>query len=447
MSPGRLPSGWRALALAAMLGACRGRTPAAPAVDWQPAAGASAEKAALLLLDKEGTAEVVCLPGPTRARRLFSEVSMQQILDVGWQAGPLFAGRASAAGGPEQGDGDELVLLAASGGPRRLARGVRTARFSPDATALAYQIVRPQDDGPASARPTSYVLELGTGKVTELGALADPLWEADGRHLRATRWRTASEEGREKAPQWTSLRVCWDRESGTTSSDGPGTAQVPAPVGEAVAWTEEQRTAIAASQCTVLLSRRGGVRHSVEGRFCRGIADDREVRWAPDGRWLAFPHSGRLPDQRHAGVFVNVVGVEGGRYPALIALQAKARPEQLTIATAPGSVWFDWSPTGRFLALHDGAGDLRVYDFEVRGVAALGKGQKPMWSPGGAYLLILAAGPAPAPGGGPRSLRTLEVTGSASAATVLTGSDPAARIGLGPVRDARWLPAQACERF
>ena len=142
-----------------------------------------------------------------------------------------------------------------------------------------------------------------------------------------------------------------------------------------------------------------------------------------DGRWLAFPHPGRLPGQRQPGGFiVDVVGVEGGRYPALSALHARSRPEQLAIATAPGSVWFDWSPSGRFLALHDGASDLRVYDFETHGIAGLGKGQRPMWSPGGAYLLILAAGQA----------------------VVLSGVAEAARIDLGPVRDARWLPAQAC---
>jgi dipeptidyl aminopeptidase/acylaminoacyl peptidase len=158
-----------------------------------------------------------------------------------------------------------------------------------------------------------------------------------------------------------------------------------------------------------------------------GMADDRGVRWSPDGRLLAFPHPG-LPGQREpGGFFVDVVGVEGGRYPALSALQARARPEQLAIATAPGSVWFDWSPSGRFLAFHDGLSDLRVYDFEVQGTASLGKGQNPLWSPDGAYLLVIAAGQA------------------AGAAFVLSGVAPAARIDLGQVRDARWLPAQACE--
>lgn len=341
----------------------------------------------------------------------------------------MIAGWVAAPDHAEQSWGDELVLLGPHGGPRRLAKGVRTARFSPDAAALAYEVAQLGVD-----QPTSYVLDLATGDLTKLGALADPLWEAAGKHLLATRLRVAGEEGR---VHWTSLRVRWERESGTVTIDGPGSAQIPAPVGEAVAWTEEPRSTVARKQCAVLLSRRGGVRHSIVGRFCMGIADDRVARWSPDGRWLAFPHPGPVSGQGKPGnFFVDVVGVEGGRYPALSALRARARPDQLAIATAPGEVWFDWSPSGRFLALHDGMSDLCVYDFEAPGTAFLGKGQRPMWSPGGSYLLILAAGAAAAIDG---------AEASALEAFVLPGVAPAARINLGPVRDARWLPAQACE--
>jgi hypothetical protein len=131
-----------------------------------------------------------------------------------------------------------------------------------------------------------------------------------------------------------------------------------------------------------------------------------------------------LPGQQKTGFIVDVVGIEGGRYPALTALHARARPEQLAIAVAPGSVWFDWSPSGRYLALHDGASDLRVYDLEAHGVASLGKGEKPMWSPGGGYLLVQATG----------------------RAFALPGVAEASRIDLGPAREARWLPAEACTR-
>jgi hypothetical protein len=395
------------------------------------------------LLDKDGMAKVVCLPGPTQERQLFPGVALGRILDVSWKGGPMVAGWAAASDDADPSSGDELVLLVAHGGPRRLGKGVRTARFSPDAAALAYEVVQPRNNRAGVAQPTSYVLDLATGDVTKLGALADPLWEAGGKHLMATRLRTAGEEGR---VHWTSLRVRWERESGTVTIDGPGSAQIPAPVGEAVAWTEEPRSTVAPKQCAVLLSRRGGVRHSIVGRFCMGIADDRAARWSPDGRWLAFPHPGPVSGQgKPGGFFVDVVGVEGGRYPALSALRARARPEQLAIATAPGAVWFDWSPSGRFLALHDGVSDLRVYDFEAQGTALLGKGQRPTWSPGGSYLLILAAGGVAAIDGISPSQRSQDAEASVSEAFVLSGVAPAARIDLGPVRDARWLSTQACE--
>ncbi len=420
MSPGSLPPRWCALALAVALGACRGRPSPAAAVDWKLAPGARAEAAALLLLDEEGMAKVVCLPGREPARQRLLGVALGEILDVRWQGGPMVAGRALTAGDADR--GDELVLLLPAGGPRWLAKGVRTARFSPDGAALAYEVVPP---GNGSAAPaTSYVLDVETGKVTEIGPLRDPLWEADGKHLRATRLRTAGDQGQGGAAHWAALRVRWDRASGATTMDGPGASQIPAPAGEAVAWSQAQPGRAAPSQCTVYLSRLGGVMHSLVGKSCMGIADDREARWSPDGRHLAFPHQGRLPGQQKAGGFiVDVVDIEGGRYPALSALHARVPPERLAIATTPGSVWFDWSPSGRFLALHDGASDLRVYDFQAPGIASLGKGQKPMWSPGGGYLLIQAAG----------------------RAFALPGVAEAARLDLGPVRDARWLPAQACE--
>jgi hypothetical protein len=413
---------WCVLALAVALGACRDRTPPPAAVDWKAAPGARAEAAALLLLDKDGMANVECLPGRRQAQKLFPGVALGRILDVHWQGGPMVAGVTLAAGDVNPGASDELVLLLPSSRPRRLAKGVRTARFSPDGGALAYEVVPPGNDGAAPA--TSYVLALDADKVTELGPLADPLWEADGKHLRATRLRTASDERRGWAAHWPSVRVRWNRISGATTMDGPGASQIPAPAGEAVAWSQAQPGKTAPSQCTVYLSRLGGVMHSIVGKSCMGIADDREARWSPDGRHLAFPHPGRLPGQQQTGGFiVDVVGIEGGRYPALTALHARARPEQLAIATAPGSVWFDWSPSGRFLALHDGASDLRVYDLEAHGVASLGKGEKPMWSPGGGYLLVQAAGHAIA----------------------LPGVAAAAKLDLGPARDARWLPAQACD--
>jgi len=437
MSHGPPALRWRALALGVMLGACRGRTPPVPTVEWKPGPGARAEAAALLLLDKDGLAKIVCFPGRTAERQLFPGVALGRILDVSWKEGLMVAGWAAASGKALASSGHELVLMAPPSGPRKLARGVRAARFSPDAAALAYEVAEADISGARASTPTSYVLDLVTGNVTNLGALADPLWEADGKHLLATGFRAAPETRGVPVTQGTSLRVRWDRDSGAVTIDGPGSAQLPAPVGKAVAWSEEQRPMGTPRPCVVFLSRRGGVRHSIVGRFCMGMADDRGVRWSPDGRWLAFPHPGPIPGQRELGsFFVDVVGIEGGRYPALSALQARAHPDQLAIATAPGSVWFDWSPSGRFLALHDGLSDLRVYDFEAQGMVFLGKGQRPMWSAGGSYLLVLAAGQVP---------RSQDAADPILEAFVLLGAAPAVRIDLGLVRDARWLPAQACE--
>jgi len=430
-----------------ILVACRGRTSSGTRVDWKPTAHVGAETAALLLLDEDGLAKVVCLPGRTQQRPIFPGVALGRILDVAWKGGTMVAGWEAA---PDDADtsGDQLTLLVPGSDSRRLAKGARTARFSPDAAALAYEVAQLGNRGQDVVPPASYVLEMATGKVTELGALADPLWEADGKHLRATRLRTAGEERGASTVRWTSLRVRWDRESNVATPVGPGSAQIPAPVGGAVAWTERQRSMVRPSQCTVLLNRWGGVRHSIVGKFCMGIADERAVRWSPDGRWLAFPHPGPVPGRRKlAGFFVDVVGAEGGRYPALSALHALVRPEQLAIATDPGSVWFDWSPSGRFLALQDGASDLYVYDFEAHDIAFVGKGQRPTWSPGGTYLSILAAGPAVAKNGIAPSQRSQDAEGHALAAFVLPGVAPAARIDLGLVRDARWLPPQACEGF
>ncbi len=178
------------------------------------------------------------------------------------------------------------------------------------------------------------------------------------------------------------------------------------------------------------------------GSFCAGVADERAVRWSGDGRWLAFAHPGPLPRRRtREGFFVDVVSVEGGRHADLTALHALARPDQLAIATAPGSVWFDWSPSARFLVVQDGAHDMRIYDFENHGTARLGKGRQPMWSPGGTYLLILDGGDGRGVG-----VRPPGEDGQAVRAFVLAGVGAGDRGDLGPARDARWLPAHACGR-
>jgi len=80
--------------------------------------------------------------------------------------------------------------------------------------------------------------------------------------------------------------------------------------------------------------------------------------------------------------------------------------------------------------MHDGASDLRVYAFEAQGIAFLGKGQRPQWSPGGAYLFVMASPSQDA---------------AVVEASVLPGVAPTAPIKIGRVRDARWLGSPSAQ--
>lgn len=400
--------------LAALLGACRGRAVSVPAVDWKPAPHGTAEVAALLLLDSSGTAQIVCLPERRPLPIPLSEVPLRRILDAGWRQGSVIA---ASTEHPAPDSGEDLLLLVPETAPRPLAPDVRRARLSPDATALAYETGQPNARG-----PRTHVLEIATDQVSVLDGMTDALWEADGEHLRATE---VHDDDPAEPSHSKSLRVRWDRKSGATTPEGPGSAQLPAPIGSAVAWTEQQRGAPAPDRCAVFLTPRGGVKHAVVGRFCAGIADDRGLRWSPDGRWLAFAHPepGAQPQGR---AFVDVVSADGGRYPSLPKLAATVAPDRQPSAQGT-AMWFDWSPSGRLLAFNDGTGDVRVYDFETRASASLGKARSPTWSPGGQYLLVASPPEATEP-----------------EAFVVSGTDASEKTSLGAIRDARWLPAQAC---
>lgn len=403
----------RWLVLAAVLAGCRDRPHQAPAIDWQVA---TVETAALLLQDGQGAVWQVCLPGSPSPRPLPAGTPVRRIMDVAWKDGLRMAASAP--------DADETFLLAPPAEPRRLGQDVRDARFSPNGDALAYQV---QEAGATFARPTSFVLDLVSGRLTELAGLADPRWEADSEHLRATLLREDAQDGPMR-----SLRARWDRQSESTALLGPGSAQIPAPTGEAVAWSPDQRGPNTRSACVVRLGQPGGVQvpHNVQGEFCLGLADDRGVRWSDDGQWLAFPHPGPVPGGHDPSKsFLDVVTLAGGRTRELMTLHNQVGPAASELAVAPASVWFDWSPQHRFLAVQDGVGDLRVYDFQAHGIAALGKGDRPRWSPGGAYLLISAS----------------SAEGAEPHIFVLSGAAPSARMDLGPATDARWLPVAACD--
>jgi dipeptidyl aminopeptidase/acylaminoacyl peptidase len=431
---------WTAFVLAAC--ACRGRAPRATQVDAATAIRKAppatlAEKAALLLVDRKGVAQIVCLPGPVDPRPIFPRAKLLQVMDATWwNGGVALAARVSAAAQ------DSHVLLSEGRVPRSLGKGVRSARFSPSGDALAFQTATREavTGGTVVDVEKSYVLDRATGEVANLGEVVDPLWEADGQHLRATRLvRTAEEIGRQTRS--TSLRIRWDRRSRNATIWGRGSAQIPAQMGTATAWSEEERGGRSPSHCTVRIGR-GGPWHLTIGPFCAGIADDRSVRWSPDGQWLAFARPGPVPGERRPGTFfVDVVGTEGGRYPALSALYARALPGQSAMAAAPGRIWMDWSPSGRYLAVQDAASDLRVYDFDGGTISFLGQGEQPTWSPGGDYVLILAPGPEHPRESAPTAGRE---ESPVRKALVLPGGSRTASLSLGPVRDARWLPPAAC---
>jgi hypothetical protein len=406
----------RWLILAAVLAGCRERPLQAPAIDWQ---STTAEKATLLLLDAGGCPVLRCLPGPPSAVPPISCMPIQEILDVAWNDGTMLVGLA-----PNDAGANELVLWSGHAQPRKLGQRVRSARFSPDRDALAFHVQRTDA---TSDPPTSYLLDLATDKITELVGLADPRWEADSQHLRATLLRADPQGGPPR-----SLRARWDRQSATTTLLGPGSAQIPAPQGAAVAWSPDPITSNPRPSCVVRLGPPGSVQipHNVQGEFCLGIPDDRGVRWSSDGQWLAFPHPGPVPGGHDPGKsFLDVVTIPGGRTRALMSLHSHVGPAASEIAVAPASVWFDWSPSSRFLAVQDGAGDLRIYDFEAQGIAMLGKGERPQWSPGGVYLMMVSEG-----------------QDGASHVFVQTGVAATSRIDLGPGRDARWLPLNVCDR-
>jgi len=118
---------WLALALIVTLGACRARTPPpAPLADWQSGPGVPAEHAALLVLDTDGMAKLLCLPGHAQARELFPGTALWRILDVAWQGGPMVAGWSAHATDRDDNSDDQLLLLTPNADPRTLARRVRS---------------------------------------------------------------------------------------------------------------------------------------------------------------------------------------------------------------------------------------------------------------------------------------------------------------------------------
>jgi hypothetical protein len=99
----------------------------------------------------------------------------------------------------------------------------------------------------------------------------------------------------------------------------------------------------------------------------------------------------------------------------------------------------DWSPSQQFLAVQDRAGDVSIYDFENREVRRLGPGLRPLWSPGGSYLLAMSKDPAQS------QPNDVSIAG-AMQAFVFSMAKPGTKIALGSARAARWLPSDACRQ-
>jgi WD40-like Beta Propeller Repeat len=384
--------------------------------------------AALLLIGSAGTAKVVCLPDPQHQHVLDPQFKIAAVLDARYKNGRvLVVGRVERL----TGDVADLALFVEGTPARVLGKVGGEARFSPDASALLFQASTSERN-----HSGAYVLDWASGERDDLGDVEAPVWESDGMHVRAFR-RLGDAAGRAT----TSMRMRWDRSTKTWSQVGPGAAQVPAPFGSAMAWSADPMGSAGRPSCAVRIAARGH-QHPIVGPFCNGIADDRSVRWSPDGRWLAFVRPGpNLGGGKQAAFFVDVVGIEGGRHPDLSALIAAVETEQLGVRPGPGALWMDWSPSQRYLVLEDGAGVVRQYDLKARTVSFFGVGHHPTFSPGDNYLLLLATPPAFLLDGGPPP----QESGDNSARSVLVRSTSSgASVVLEPARDARWLSAEAC---
>jgi dipeptidyl aminopeptidase/acylaminoacyl peptidase len=178
---------------------------------------------------------------------------------------------------------------------------------------------------------------------------------------------------------------------------------------------------------------------------CLGVADDHAVRFSPDGRWLAFasfdgevPADGTLlvgSGQNDPPMFLRIVGPSGQTHPAaedlrrgdIEGLGARVAAPALQRA---GFRWLDWASTKAAIAAQRADGSLWIYDLNTGKRRALGSGRSPTFDPGGDHLLVMSAESDKADAAGEASVIHLESAGD--------------RENLGLVRDARWLPPNAC---
>ena len=208
---------------------------------------------------------------------------------------------------------------------------------------MLFEVVAPRyvGGGIAVAGSTTKLVDLRSGAVTTAGELVDPRWEAGGKSVLATRLDPKLEDApRSVNLRWGVSRIRWDRRSRTASILGQGDAQIPAPVSDAIAWRDAaERPPLPGSptgdRCALTVGGAGGTHaFPVEGRLCLGSADDRSVRFSPDGQWLAFasfdglvPASGVVPVgdwKSDPPMFLRIVSPLGIAHPLLRPVYERA---------------------------------------------------------------------------------------------------------------------------
>jgi hypothetical protein len=382
---------------------------------------------------------------PTRTK-----ASIESLFDAVWLADGLHvaanvAGRAGVPG--------TLALLGPDGAWRRLDSGVRWARFSAEANAVLFEVVAPRYVGGGIAAPgsTTKVVDLSSGAVTTVGELVDPRWEGDGKAVLATRLDPKLKDALHSVRlRWGVSRVRWDRLSRIASILGQGDAQIPSPRADAIAWRDAaERPAMpaysAGDRCALTVGA-GAATHTfpVEGRLCLGSADDRSVRFSPNGQWLAFgsfdgpvPASGAVPvgdGKSDPPMFLRLVSPSGGAHPAAASvrardLEARQSAKKLDVESMRGGYrWLDWSPAGTAIVAEGPDGAVSIFDLTTGTRSAAGAGRAPTFDGRGEHVLILTA------------------TGAGEEAVIIHREAGDKRETLGRVRDARWLATGACEQ-
>jgi len=403
---------------------------------------------ALLLTDSKGGMRIQCLHGGARrpistpAKALVESIFDASRLKDGLYIAANVERRAGAPG--------TLALLGPTGGWRRLDSGVRWAQFSADANSLAFEAtaLKHVGGGVMALESATKLIDLSSGALTTIGELSDPRWTVDGETILATRLdRQVDEAPRGFHVHAKVSRIRWDRRSSRISVLGQGDAQIPSPHPDAVAWRDSaQRLPLPAfpegDRCALTVGIAGAAHaFPVEGPLCLGSADDRSVRFSPDGKWLAFSSfdgpapTGNVPagdGKSDPPMFLRIVSPSGGSHPAAEGLrerelEARSMAKRIDpVSMRRGYRWLDWSPSNTTIVAEGPDGSLSVFDLTQGTRTPAGKGRSPTFDERGEHILVLSP------------------SGAKEEAFVIHREANDKRETLGHLRDARWVPAIAC---